>query len=47
MHELLHFIGLCSDNIGHFDLMDFIVANYRNISFININTILLYVTKRR
>lgn len=24
MHELLHLIGLCPDNLGHIDLLDFI-----------------------
>ena len=28
---LLHIIGLCPDSISHFDIMDFVVANYNAI----------------
>jgi hypothetical protein len=45
MHEFLHIIGLCPDNFTHFDLSDLVVANYQNLSYININTIKYYVTK--
>ena len=45
MHELLHIVGLCPDSFTHFDLSDLVVANYQNLSYININTIKYYVTK--
>lgn len=45
MHELLHILGLCSDNFSHMDLTDYIVANYRNISFINTDILKHYVIK--
>ena len=28
MHEVLHLIGLCPDNLSHPDIMDFIFTNY-------------------
>ena len=28
MHEVLHLIGLCPDNVSHIDLMDLIFTNY-------------------
>jgi hypothetical protein len=46
MHEILHFIGLCPDSFAHFDLLDLFVANYPNLSYIDLNTIKYYVTKR-
>jgi hypothetical protein len=46
MHELLHLVGFCPDNISHLDLIDITVANYQNITDIKIKTIIQYVTKR-
>ena len=50
MHELLHVLGLCSDSMSHFDLMDFLildnsmlralVANARQVGLIIISKIL-------
>lgn len=50
MHELLHVLGLCSDNMNHFDLMDFfmldstmlraLVANARQLGLLIISKIL-------
>jgi hypothetical protein len=28
MHEVLHIIGLCPDNLSHPDILDFILMNY-------------------
>ena len=47
MHEVLHIIGLCPDSFAHFDLIDFIVANYENLTYIKPKLIKSYVTKRR
>jgi len=47
MHELLHIIGLCPDNVGHLDLLDLVVANYESLSYINLKSIRSYVIKRR
>ncbi len=48
MHEVLHIIGLCPDNFAHLDLMDIVVANYENLTYIKPKqTIKQYVTKRR
>ena len=50
MHEVLHIIGLCPDSFAHIDLIDVIVANYENITYINPIQILKkqkYVIKRR
>ena len=48
MHEILHVIGLCPDSFAHFDLMDVLVANYENLTYIKPKQIIKqYVTKRR
>ena len=47
MHELIHIVGLCPDSLAHYDLIDFLVANYHNFLDININQIKTYVTKRK
>ena len=47
MHEFLHFIGICPDNITHINLIQLIASSYQNIPYINFKLILNYVTKRR
>ena len=47
MHEVLHTIGLCPDSFAHFDLIDLIVANYENLTYIKPKSIKNYVIKRR
>lgn len=48
MHELLHIIGLCPDNLGHLDLLDLVVANYESLLYINLKKEKGYVgTNRR
>lgn len=48
MHEVLHIIGLCPDSFAHFNLMDLIVANYENLTYIKPKQIInRYVTRRR
>ena len=50
MHEVLHVIGLCPDSFAHIDLIDVLVANYENITYIKPIQILKkqkYVAKRR
>lgn len=39
MLDMLHFIGLCPDSISHLDLLDFIAANYQNLSYVNFKSI--------
>lgn len=46
MHELIHIIGICPDNISHLDLIDLAVGNYQYIVDIKIKTIKSYVTER-
>ena len=46
MHELIHIIGICPDNISHLDLIDLAVGNYQYIADIKIKTIKSYVTER-
>jgi hypothetical protein len=36
---ILHAIGLCPDNLGHPDLLDFIVLHYNEFKSIFINII--------
>ena len=43
MHELIHIIGICPDNISHLDLIDLAVGNYQYIADIKIKTIKSYV----
>ena len=48
MHEVFHIIGLCPDSFAHPDLMDIVVANYENLTYIKPKQIIKqYVTKRR
>ena len=46
MHELIHIIGICPDNISHLDLIDLAVGNYQYIADIKIKTINSSVTER-
>lgn len=46
MHEVLHIIGICPDNMSHLDLIDLVVGNYQYIADIKIKTIKSYVTER-
>lgn len=46
MHEVLHIIGICPDNVSHLDLIDIAVGNYQYIADIKIKTIKSYVTER-
>ena len=46
MHELIHIMGICPDNISHLDLIDLAVGNYQYIADIKIKTIKSYVTER-
>lgn len=46
MHELLHIIGLCPDSISHLDMIDFAVASWGNMPYINYKNIKYYVTER-
>jgi hypothetical protein len=39
MHELIHIMGICPDNISHLDLIDLAVGNYQYIADIKIKTI--------
>jgi hypothetical protein len=39
MLDMLHLIGLCPDSISHLDLLDFIAANYQNLSYVNFKSI--------
>ena len=44
MHEILHVIGLCPDNMTHPDLLDFILV--QRDEFVNLfSTLLTYVRR--
>jgi len=31
MHEFLHVIGLCQDNLAHLDFLDIFISNYQEV----------------
>lgn len=46
MHEILHLIGLCPDNMSHFDITDIIFTNsFVDIWFLQKNIISLLKLK--
>lgn len=48
MHEILHLIGLCPDNMSHFDITDIIFTNsFVDIWFLQKNIISLLKLKIR
>jgi len=42
MHEILHIIGICPDNMSHIDLLDLVFVNYQNN--LNLNTMNYFIT---